>query len=553
MSQQFLGIYLDAVYHTALVFNNVEYFFGSGIQTCYPGATHHGRPMEIVPMGTTHLPMDTIMDYLESLKEVYTPESYDLFAHNCNNFTNDFGMFLVGKGIPDHITNLPKRVLDTPMGQMLKSQIDQSMRSITQAPSVPQSRTNKADGAIVPQGQARTSEMNATTNGMPKRKDAEYGSVINVESVNALENHLQAASSTAATIFFTSASCGPCRIAYPMFDKLAEQHSQALFAKVDISAARGVAAQYQVGATPTFMTFSRGTKRDEWTGADPGLLKANVEALMRHTFPPHPHAALRVPTLQHGSLKPVTYTKVPPLDKLMGKLGTAASEKELVALRSFVEKRQASPKDAAVPNLRAIGQTFQTRVFSLPAEVRFAAVDLLRCAMVDSRVSGFFAEEKNSQTISSLVKQVNELDTCPHNLRLVTIHLACNLFVSPLYVKEMMQPGNSLAGLLVQLVTTSLLDASHPTTRVAAASLAFNLAMSNYRIRREEAREGLNEGEQVALAASLYRETSWRSERGCCKGTATGARLLGVLCAARRRGYGSRQSFGCEEGGERSR
>jgi hypothetical protein len=53
MSRQFLGIQIDAVYHTALVFGNVEYFFGQGVQTCYPGTTHHGRPMEIIKMGRT--------------------------------------------------------------------------------------------------------------------------------------------------------------------------------------------------------------------------------------------------------------------------------------------------------------------------------------------------------------------------------------------------------------------------------------------------------------------------------------------------------------------
>jgi hypothetical protein len=46
-------------------------------------------------------------------------------------------MFLVGKGIPDHITSLPKRVLDTPFGQMLRPQLDASMRSVTQAPVPP--------------------------------------------------------------------------------------------------------------------------------------------------------------------------------------------------------------------------------------------------------------------------------------------------------------------------------------------------------------------------------------------------------------------------------
>ena len=74
MSASFLGTQIDAVYHTSLVFGGIEYFFGAGVQTCYPGATHHGRPMEIIRMGRTELGIEIILEYLESLKTVYTPE-----------------------------------------------------------------------------------------------------------------------------------------------------------------------------------------------------------------------------------------------------------------------------------------------------------------------------------------------------------------------------------------------------------------------------------------------------------------------------------------------
>lgn len=74
MSAGFLGVQIDAVYHTAIVFGGIEYFFGAGVQTTFPGATHHGRPLEIIPMGQTDLPMEIILEYLESLKEVYTME-----------------------------------------------------------------------------------------------------------------------------------------------------------------------------------------------------------------------------------------------------------------------------------------------------------------------------------------------------------------------------------------------------------------------------------------------------------------------------------------------
>jgi hypothetical protein len=297
-------------------------------------------------------------------------------------------------------------------------------------------------------------------------------------------------------------------MAYPMFDRLAEQHSQALFIKVDINAAHDVASRYQIRATPTFMTFARGAKQDEWKGADPNMLKTNVETLINKMFPPHPHTSLKISTLQFGSMKPIAYAKVPPLEKLMAKLGSAASNKDLASLRTFIEKREANPKNAALPNLKDIGQAFQTKVLSLPLEVRFAAVDLLRCAMLDPRVSGYFAAETAPKTVTALVKHVNELDACPHNLRLVTIHLACNIFSSPLYTKEIMCSESDLTPPLVQLITTSLLEASHPTARVAASSLGFNLATANYRIRREEGREALDEAMQVEMAASLIETLS---------------------------------------------
>lgn len=75
MSKALTGIQIDGVWHTSLVFQGIEYFFGQGVQTCYPGTTHHGQPMEVIPMGQTQLPIEVILEYLESLKEIYTPES----------------------------------------------------------------------------------------------------------------------------------------------------------------------------------------------------------------------------------------------------------------------------------------------------------------------------------------------------------------------------------------------------------------------------------------------------------------------------------------------
>ncbi len=43
----------------------------------------------------------------------HSPQTYDLFANNCNNFSNEVAQFLTGQSIPDNIVNLPSEVLET--------------------------------------------------------------------------------------------------------------------------------------------------------------------------------------------------------------------------------------------------------------------------------------------------------------------------------------------------------------------------------------------------------------------------------------------------------
>jgi hypothetical protein len=76
MSAALLGTQIDAVYHTSIVMGHIEYVYDGGIKTVAPGKTHLGRPMQILELGTTDLPMDVIMEYLDSLKEVYTAQVY---------------------------------------------------------------------------------------------------------------------------------------------------------------------------------------------------------------------------------------------------------------------------------------------------------------------------------------------------------------------------------------------------------------------------------------------------------------------------------------------
>ncbi|KAL8712151.1 MAG: hypothetical protein Q9220_003585 [cf. Caloplaca sp. 1 TL-2023] len=511
MSQSFLGTHIDAVYHTALVFGGVEWFFGAGIQQTYPGATHHGRPMEIIPLGKTDLPMEIILEYIDSLKGIYTMESYDLFTHNCNNFTNDLAMFLLGNGIPDHITSLPQTVLNTPFGQMLKPQLDQAMRGVTQAPTAPamippQYSRNGAAGAPI------TSPMNGhNSSNATKPNMHESGKVQHPTTLKQLDSLLESAQNSCAVIFFTSATCPPCKLVYPAYDELAaEAGVKAVLIKVDLSEAHEIGSKYQVRATPTFMTFVNGEKENEWAGANEGQLRGNIRLLVQMAHPPHPHTNLRLRTLQKRH-RPVVYSKIPPLDKLIAKMGIRGSHPAICTLKDFISMREEEgASEAILPLLPRTTAFIVECVEAGPLDSLFPIVDLLRCASIDPRVSGYLVSDRSQPTISKVLSATNANQECPYSLRIVTLQLACNLFTSKALMTQVLQDAH-LCTPFIELVTSSLLDTTHPPIRVAAASLAFNIAAFNYSSRLDE-EEVLGESIQVELMASLMEALSNEDE-----------------------------------------
>lgn len=493
--------------------DGIEYFYGAGVQTAYAGSTHHGQPMEKIRLGRTDLPLEIILEYLDSLKQIYTMEAYDLFLHNCNNFSNDFAMFLVGKGIPEHITSLPQTVLNTPFGQMLKPQLDAAMRPITQAP-VPAPQQPRAQASV------------ATTS-------PATGKVHNVTSAGELKQLLDRASKSCAVIFFTSSTCAPCKVCYPTYDELAEEAgSKATLIKVDINYAQQIASQYGVRATPTFMTFLRGSKEEEWAGADPNRLRGTVRLLLNSAYPPHPHQALKLPKLLSTNLRPITYTKVPPLEKVIAKLGPLGKESIVGDVKKFIESAhgKAPAQESPVPSLPTFAKFIEQSLRALPDTDLFAAYDLFRLAVADPRVAAYFSEEADTVTILRLLKHVNILgEEAPYNLRIVTLHLACNLFASSL-ASHVVLAKPVLVKELITLVTTSLLDEGHNNVRIAAASLAFNISTSNHRSRLEKGSELLGDSDQVELLASILEALGRESEsKDAAKGLVLALGLL-VYC-----------------------
>lgn len=120
-----LGKQLEGIWHTGVVVYGKEFYFGHGINTSRAGETPFQRPHQVINMGKTHVPEELVEEMLVDLSETFTPESYSLMKHNCNHFSNELCMFLVGKGIPDHIVRLPEEVLSSPFGMLLQPILDQ--------------------------------------------------------------------------------------------------------------------------------------------------------------------------------------------------------------------------------------------------------------------------------------------------------------------------------------------------------------------------------------------------------------------------------------------
>jgi desumoylating isopeptidase 1 len=486
------GIQIDAIYHTSVVVANVEYFFGQGIQRKIPGSTHHGKPMEVTRMGRTDLPTDVIQEYIDSLAVIYTTESYDLFLHNCNNFSQDLSMFLVGKDIPEHIRSLPHRFLETPIGQMMRTQIDQSMRQMTQAPDADMplgASHNRMNGTKLTNGVSSKAPAQPTvfTNGHSSRDQP--GKVHNVTRLQQLEQLLQSAKNSCAVIFFTSSTCAPCKIVYPAYDELAaEAGSKAVLIKVDLNQAYDIGSKYHVRATPTFMTFLKGEKENEWSGANEAQLRGNVRLLLQMANPRHPHASLRLPSLQRLIKDPVIYKKSPPLEKLIAKIGPVAQDPAFTALIDYIKTRDKSGlAEAPMPNLHHFSEKITKSFNELPTEVHFAVIDLVRIAAIDTRVSSFLATETDQKLLMTLVPQDKDYATAPYNLQLVSLQLACNLFGSPVFQDRLAEKRTAFPfrAAIENLASTCLL-ASNSNARSSAAALVFNLAAIDHNERMED-------------------------------------------------------------------
>ncbi|XP_076756690.1 uncharacterized protein LOC143426872 isoform X3 [Xylocopa sonorina] len=126
MSRFVIGRHVEGIWHTAIVAYGREYFFGTlGIQNTRPGSTVLGQPLKVEKLGETYLPYSVFFEYINGLgTSTFAPGTYNLFKHNCNCFSEEVSNFLVGKGIPKYILDLPEEILQAPIGEDIRGLIE---------------------------------------------------------------------------------------------------------------------------------------------------------------------------------------------------------------------------------------------------------------------------------------------------------------------------------------------------------------------------------------------------------------------------------------------
>ena len=70
----------------------------------------------MIDLGSTEIPEEMFMEILKDISDRFQPQTFHILQNNCNNFTDECAMLLLGEGIPKDILDGTKAILNTPFG-----------------------------------------------------------------------------------------------------------------------------------------------------------------------------------------------------------------------------------------------------------------------------------------------------------------------------------------------------------------------------------------------------------------------------------------------------
>lgn len=143
-------------------------------------------------------------------------------------------------------------------------------------------------------------------------------------------------------------------------------------------------------------------------------LDSNLSRLIEAAKPPLP------PSLRGNySQSPILFTRSPPMDKVIPNLPSGVLPKPLLeSISAFLSAK--GDTDVLVPPLVTWARC--QRELDYNVENAWMVVDLLRAALADRRVSGWFAVD-GLDTLSDIIRKVSSRDEGEWQLRVVTVQL----------------------------------------------------------------------------------------------------------------------------------
>ncbi|KAG0219802.1 hypothetical protein BGX33_000644 [Mortierella sp. NVP41] len=456
MSLRFTGRQIDAIYHTSVVIFGREFFYGQGIMSAIPGTTPHGQAIERIDMGETEIPQEVFMEFMDNMRETYTADAYHLLDNNCNNFSNDVCQFLVGKSIPDRITSLPADFLNTPFGQTMRPMIEGMFGPSRHTPSP---APFNLPGAAAPNTGFPANSFSAPPSATASATTGGAATVPFMTDLSLLRSTIQ--NNTATVVYFTSATCPPCRVIAPIYDELVlSKGSQIKGVKVDVGMAQAIGRAYEIRSTPTFMFFLRGEKFSQFSGADQAELRSSIDLLIYSAHPDPIFAKLKSFLPAESGL-------------------SEADTKQLDKIQAWLKKRAAAKvNQTPEPTMGELGPSWKpllTKIASiLPYENQFPLLDILRMLILHTRVAEVYAKDGNQTLINTFKAVATHGNEGSKPAALMTLRIACNAFSTPLLGTYVL--SSAARESTKQLLVATLLSPVDQQ-RQTAASLAFDIGV----------------------------------------------------------------------------
>jgi thioredoxin len=124
------------------------------------------------------------------------------------------------------------------------------------------------------------------------RGDERRGSkmVREVTSKEDFDTILSEAGDKLVVVDFTATWCGPCRAIAPEFARLANEHPNVIFIKVDVDKCKDVARAQGISAMPTFKFFKNETLYHMFRGASVKQLEDAIKTYSAANAEPNPNA-----------------------------------------------------------------------------------------------------------------------------------------------------------------------------------------------------------------------------------------------------------------------